>query len=75
MDPTLITEEVEDTLEFGDTILNVQLGIRNFLERKRDIEVQHPVSQFQLNEKYSQRDSSPKGTCKATRDKHKNIQW
>ena len=48
MDPTLITEEVEDTLEFSDTILNVQLGIRNFLGRKRDIEVQHPVSQFQM---------------------------
>ena len=47
-DLTLITEEVEDTLEFGDTILNVQLEIRNFL-RKRGIEVQHPVSQFQLD--------------------------
>ena len=42
-DSTLITEEVEDALEFGDTILNVQLEIRNFLERKRGIEVQHPA--------------------------------
>ena len=48
-DLTLIAEEVEDALEFGDTILNVQLEIRNFLERKRGIEVQHPVSKFQLD--------------------------